>query len=123
MHAFRGRDGGVEVGVPSAGAGQGEHGEADYKHRNFKCESGSSSRSGGLGPGQGQLGTPAVCDPGGGLRAKAEPMDADSGLSLNTRGPQAATPSPGALTCLTSKILKEDPEPRFRHPSGMTGPR
>jgi len=98
-----------------------------------EMEGGQDHKVGGLGgkfkmsPGRGpaMLGTPAVCDPGGGVGVagvpsgggtRGEPMDTHSNAeSLNRDGPQAAASLPGAQTQV--KRTTSSHEPTFRHPS------
>jgi len=90
----------------------------------FKMENGRNSLVG-------NMGTPAVCDPGGGPgggRVKQEPMDTENSTdtdSLNRYGPQDADSLPGARSILpksprrplVTQTMDNSPEPTFRHPS------
>merc|ERR1712096_100729 len=108
--------------------------DADHKGMNNGVSNGRFKMENGRNNLVGSMGTPAVCDPGGGPgggRLKQEPMDTDSLSnndtdSLNRYGPQDADSLPGARSTLpksprratvTPTTDSSSQEPTFRHPS------
>jgi len=124
-------NGDIPIGGHSNGVG---HNNLDSDHKGlnngvsngrFKMEPGRNALVGGMG-------TPAVCDPGGGGpgggRLKQEPMDTDGTNdtdSLNRYGPQDADFLPGALLQTLPKSPRkgivtqhmDSQDQTFRHPS------
>jgi len=113
-----------ELSIGGHSNGVGHNMDSDHKGINgvsngrFKMENGRNTLVG-------SMGTPAVCDPGGGPgggRLKQEPMDTDNTNdteSLNRYGPQDAVSPPGApiQTLPKNQRHTDSPDPTFRHPS------
>ena len=126
-------DGEIPIGGHSNGIGHNNM-DADHKGMNNGVSNGRFKMENGRNNLVGSMGTPAVCDPGGGPgggRLKQEPMDTDSLSnndtdSLNRYGPQDADSLPGARSTLpksprratvTPTTDSSSQEPTFRHPS------
>lgn len=126
-------DGDIPIGGHSNGIGHNNM-ETDHKGMNNGVSNGRFKMENGRNNLVGSMGTPAVCDPGGGPgggRLKQEPMDTDSLSnndtdSLNRYGPQDADYLPGARSTLpksprratvTTTTANSSQEPTFRHPS------
>jgi len=107
--------------------------DPDHKGMNNGVSNGRFKMEPGRNTLVGSMGTPAVCDPGGGGpggggRLKQEPMDTDGTNdtdSLNRYGPQDADFLPGALLQTLPKSTRkgtvtpnmDSPDQTFRHPS------
>eukprot|EP00092_Neocalanus_flemingeri_P076564 GFUD01094984.1.p1 GENE.GFUD01094984.1~~GFUD01094984.1.p1 ORF type:complete len:1073 (+),score=247.31 GFUD01094984.1:71-3220(+) len=124
-------DGEIPIGGHSNGIGHNNM-DTDHKGMNNGVANGRFKMENGRNNLVGSMGTPAVCDPGGGPgggRLKQEPMDTDSTNdtdSLNRYGPQDADSLPGARSTLpksprratvTQPTDSSSKEPTFRHPS------
>eukprot|EP00090_Calanus_glacialis_P040316 TRINITY_DN7026_c0_g1_i1.p1 TRINITY_DN7026_c0_g1~~TRINITY_DN7026_c0_g1_i1.p1 ORF type:complete len:1050 (-),score=275.98 TRINITY_DN7026_c0_g1_i1:749-3898(-) len=119
----------IPIGGHSNGVGH-NNSETDHKGMNNGVSNGRFKMESGRNNVVGSIGTPAVCDPGGGPgggRLKQEPMDTDNPNdpdSLNRCGPQDADSLPGARSTLpksprraaVTQPTDSSPEPLFRHP-------